>query len=225
MDRLALRSLLSTLALFALGCPGDDGTAEDGPEPTTTSSATEGSSTDPSATGPTATEGVTSTSSTTEPGTSDSTGAGADCGEMTCGEGEYCDWTADDCGESPGGFGNCMPLPEACDDVYQPVCGCDGQVHGNECEAQAAGVDVDAEGTCTPPDGYFECGYRFCDPGFEYCQVSVSDVGGYGDGFACVQPAEPCEPLACDCLTMEPCFEFSCDATGDGGIEIVCPGG
>lgn len=230
MDRLGLRpTLAATLVVLALGCPGDDGTAEDGPEPTTNNGTTNGTTseptTEPTATETSATTTSATTTSTTEPATGDTTGSGVDCGEMTCGEDEYCDWSADGCGEAPSESGTCMPRPKGCPANYEPVCGCDGQVHGNACGAWGAGVDVAAEGACETPKGYFRCGPRFCLPDFTYCQVSISDVGGIGDGYECVFPAEPCEPPACDCLMMEPCFEFGCEPTMDGGIEIVCPGG
>lgn len=225
MDSLVRTSLVLPLALM-LGCPaGDDGTTDDGATPSTSESPTDtGATSDPSATSGMPTGGG-SGSATTDPATSDSTGGGVPCGDSMCGEGEYCNWSDDQCGEGPSGMGTCMPIPKGCDASYQPVCGCDGQVYGNDCNAAGAGVDVAAAGGCEAPEDTFECGYRFCNLAIEYCQISVSDVGGLGDGYSCMQPAMPCEPLACDCLMMEPCFEFSCEPTADGGIEIVCPGG
>jgi hypothetical protein len=46
------------------------------------------------------------------------------------------------------GWGACVRRPLACGDVYMPVCGCDGQTHGNQCYAAAAGVSVFADGEC-----------------------------------------------------------------------------
>lgn len=46
--------------------------------------------------------------------------------------------------------GVCMPRPEACLDIWLPVCGCDGATYSNECYAAMAGVSVDYEGECRP---------------------------------------------------------------------------
>jgi hypothetical protein len=66
-----------------------------------------------------------------------------------CAEGLYC--ARDEaaiCGwaDAPG---VCSPRPEACIEIYQPVCGCDNQTYGNSCTAASAGVSVQYQGECT----------------------------------------------------------------------------
>jgi hypothetical protein len=44
--------------------------------------------------------------------------------------------------------GVCAVRPEACIQIFDPVCGCDGLTHGNACTAASAGVSVDFVGAC-----------------------------------------------------------------------------
>ncbi|MCA9663878.1 MAG: hypothetical protein KC486_36470 [Myxococcales bacterium] len=173
-----------------------------------------------------ATEGTeSSTSSSTGETTAETTGGEPTC-ENGCGDADYCDWKANSCGESRSDKGTCELAPDGCDDVYMPVCGCDGQVHGNECEAHGAGTDVAAAGGCEAPEGYFPCGYMYCDVATSYCQVSLNDVVGEPDYYQCNPLPEACgKEQVCDCLAEEPCFEFECSDDGNGGLTTTCPGG
>ncbi len=141
-----------------------------------------------------------------------------------CQSDEYCDFTSNLCGAEDG-TGTCKKRPQACDDVYSPVCACDGSVHPSECDANAAGLDVSQLGTCKPPQGFFACGPKLCQSGSDYCQHTTSDVGGQPDDFACRPLPPACEaPASCSCLANQPCGQ-SCKATSDGGFEVLCPGG
>ncbi|MCA9656327.1 MAG: hypothetical protein H6712_08545 [Myxococcales bacterium] len=208
-----------SLLLLCLGCPGDDGSGEEGNGSTGATSATGSSTSDGTGSSTSAADG----SSTAGEG-GGTTGSTVVCGENTCAAQEYCEWNANSCGTQDFDEGSCAARPEGCTADENPVCGCDGQVYSNECVANEAGVDVDADGECEAPEGYFRCGYRFCDPQVAYCQLSASDVGGEPDGYTCVQPTE-CSPIECGCLDAEPCFAFGCETTEDGGVLIVCPGG
>ncbi len=67
-------------------------------------------------------------------------------GTPPCGEGEYCR-AQNDCFAADGP-GVCVAQPSGCGDIFQPVCGCDGQTYGNPCEAASAGVSVEHGGEC-----------------------------------------------------------------------------
>jgi hypothetical protein len=78
-----------------------------------------------------------------EPGTS--------CGGLLgqeCATGQFCNFDkTTDCGAADQ-TGVCETAPDACADIFLPVCGCDGKTYGNRCEAHAMGVSVAADGTC-----------------------------------------------------------------------------
>ena len=61
-----------------------------------------------------------------------------------CGNGQFCARHQGDC-EGPG---ICMEKPDGCYLMYDPVCGCDNNTYGNDCEANIAGVSVRYKGGC-----------------------------------------------------------------------------
>src|SRR5688572_29259667 len=134
-------------------------------------------------------------------------GTGRACGGFTgalCPSDEFCDFPSDTCGVSDE-QGRCRVRPRSCDDQFEPVCGCDGITHSNECSANAAGTDVSAIGSCPVPAGQFACGSRTCEIDTQYCQRGVSDIGGEPDSFECRPLPSSCGAGAsCGCLGVGP---------------------
>jgi hypothetical protein len=154
-------------------------------------------------------------------------GSGADCGGFvgaTCSADEFCDFGRNSCGATDES-GICRARPTGCPDFFQPTCGCDGEVHSNPCEANAAGVDTSDIGSCPAPPNQFACGSTFCDLDTQFCQRAGSDIGGEPDSFQCIELPISCEPIAnCGCLANEPCGR-ECSGDSSNGLTVVCFGG
>ncbi len=155
-------------------------------------------------------------------------GAGPMCGGFggaTCPPDSFCDFPSDNCGGDDG-TGTCLAKPSACPELYIPTCGCDGVVYDSPCMANGAGVDVSNFGGCAAPAGTFACGWTFC--GFDqYCQRSVSDVGGSPDYYTCMWMPPECQmgqPPSCACLAQQACGDM-CVQDAAGGMTVTCPGG
>jgi hypothetical protein len=161
------------------------------------------------------------------PGPGNDGGSGRACGGFNpqpCAADELCDFPRNSCGAADEG-GTCVKRPTGCPDIFQPTCGCDGQMHDNACEAAAVGADVNANGTCAVEAGKFACGFLQCDLMTQYCEHAFSDVGSEPDSFACkALPACPSQFPTCSCLVNEPCGAM-CAGSGTTGLTLSCPGG
>ncbi len=60
-----------------------------------------------------------------------------------CGKNQFCEVDG-----TCGGVGTCTDRPQACTDVYNPVCGCDGNTYSNGCYAHAVGMSVAGDDSC-----------------------------------------------------------------------------
>ncbi len=69
-------------------------------------------------------------------------------GSFVCDAGLFCEYTvAQSCG-SGDQAGVCASEPKICEEIYQPVCGCDGKTYGNSCQANGAGTSEAHLGPC-----------------------------------------------------------------------------
>jgi hypothetical protein len=79
-------------------------------------------------------------------------GEGEICGGFAgfqCEPGLYCDFAPETSCGAGDQAGVCAPSPDACIQIFDPVCGCDGKTYGNACEAARLGVSVAHEGACS----------------------------------------------------------------------------
>jgi hypothetical protein len=154
--------------------------------------------------------------------------AGESCGGLTgeaCVKGTYCDYPRQaQCGAADQ-TGTCQPTPDACDDVYDPVCGCDDRSYGNECEAHAQGVSVAHAGSCKEPGGQDAGAPSDAGPGTRSDAGTSSDAGTRSDAG---QPStRQCGGLAgLSCGRGEFCdYGAACSSVADGtGVCRTLPG-
>lgn len=66
---------------------------------------------------------------------------------LGCEKGQLCDLAPGECGTMDLG-GVCVERRPFCQEIFRPVCGCDGQTYGNDCERIAASVPKDFDGAC-----------------------------------------------------------------------------
>jgi hypothetical protein len=134
-------------------------------------------------------------------------GGGAKEGELcggfagvACAEGLYCAYAPEaSCGAGDQA-GVCAWRPDACIQIYDPVCGCDRRTYGNACSAASSGVSVAHAGECEPPiaDLGESCGGFTIDPAPVcadglYCSYAIGDSCGWADApGTCAEKPEAC---------------------------------
>jgi hypothetical protein len=106
-----------------------------------------------------------------------------------CPEGAFCECESDDaCAPSV-----CVAMPEGCDDVSEPVCGCDGVTYDNDCGRQAAGTCKVSDGPCPPQS----CGgiQGLTCPEGQSCDIIAGACGTDDAPGTCADLHDDCEGL------------------------------
>jgi hypothetical protein len=122
---------------------------------------------------------------------------------VQCGQGQYCDFGAS-CGAADQS-GMCTNVPEVCDALYAPVCGCDEKTYASSCEAARAKVSIQRQGECGSGGG--------CDYNGEHHNA--------GDAY----PADDgCNKCSCQKDGTTVCTKIACMVQRCGGrIMEPCP--
>ena len=73
-----------------------------------------------------------------------------------CENSQICDLPANTCdiADLPG---TCVERPDACAEIYQPVCGCDDQTYANDCVRLQAGAPLQFARACDEPCASVDC--------------------------------------------------------------------
>ncbi len=122
------------------------------------------------------------------------------CAAGVCSPGSFCESPPGLC-ESVPEVGLCVEIPEVCPEVFEPVCGCDGETYGNDCERRRAGIGMLHPGPCQS-----HCGRQDGDlcPDGTFCE----GLPGHCD----TTPEGVCEPVP------ETCPEFYRPVCGCDGV-------
>jgi len=112
--------------------------------------------------------------------------SGNSCGGLkpsTCAKSEFCNFPLEAMCGAADQTGTCTRIPDACDAVYDPVCGCDNVTYSNACNASAKGISVAKAGACDTPTPGATCGGLLgasCPKG-QFCDFPVETKCGSGD--------------------------------------------
>ena len=111
-----------------------------------------------------------------------------------CPRGAFCRKDEGEC----DAVGECIDRPDFCPEIFDPVCGCDGQTYGNACMAARSGTSVDHVGVCDGEPAEDCEGNADCPRG-TYCQKGEGECDAVGE---CAISPEACVALfdpVCGC--------------------------
>jgi hypothetical protein len=151
----------------------------------------------------------------------DLTGSAITCGGLighACPAGMFCETGFGECCCDFQGV--CVPIPQVCNQIAMPVCGCDGKTYANDCYRQVASMSPDHAGACG-----FPCGQSTCRAD-QICFQGCCGAAG------CTPPPPTCQdaPAACNGHPTCACYPSStvehCQDLAGGGVlvtQMFCP--
>jgi hypothetical protein len=152
-------------------------------------------------------------------------------GGSTCGDAQFCNFQPEpnqECGGTDRG-GVCEDKPQVCNDLYEPVCGCDNRTHANVCFTHLDGVSLKHEGLCTRAECGSAGGHAVLSDGASQPTCGQGerswsiDSGGDESAVCCLQEqssGRTCGGIAAlQCDTREFCsYEASAGGQGCDGM-------
>ena len=145
----------------------------------------------------------------------------------TCPPTDYCAYqSGQHCGAADASA-ICKPRPQACDELFAPVCGCDGKTYGNACMAAMNGTGVLQMAACDAPppcvDGQTKsdgCNTCVCTGGAWGCTARACPIPECKPGDT--KPAgDGCNTCSCTDAGLWACTLRACS---DGGPGKACGG-
>lgn len=115
------------------------------------------------------------------------------------------------CSAPCGEMGRCALWNDCPTGIVGPVCGCDGKIYADQCDALTTGVMIGGK-TCVAPREFFWCGTGSCQKDVEVCMTYNNGEMPHCTN-ACTDPADPC-----GCIDG-PC---SCTTNGNGETFVDC---